>query len=506
MSGLRALNGRAGAGVSALALFALVCLFVSTYAQAFAPVGYGVARQLAPGLLRTLATATETSASIVGSRAALRVTTTTGANIGGMGASVVLSREAPRSSIAKALAGLAGAAGVASVLDDALDSVDCDLGLSGFRCAGVTPRTNTIVRMWSHATCANADPLASGFVFPSRAAALANLEATCSNPGAGLRREFRVSAIGGGLMDEGNFEFRVVNISSGASDPWQLRGYTSREENQLACRAGQEPSRFEANGCRSADVQSWPEVSPAAVEARLASRDSWLSIPLARALGQAGAEIPDAEAPTRVESAPSPIALPYTRRSWTLDDGSVVSEELRPEYITTPDGDLIRWRLVENRTVAPPGSVVPGRAPDRQEVIAPGAAPGVTPGEVLPGGGAAPAPAEQEDIECGLPGRPPCKIDETGTPTAFSPLPDPDTWVPQVIPALQNPDIAEVTWSWAFTLPSTCSAMNVDLVLIQVDLDLCRYQPMIHEIMSLIWIATGIWFAVSMVGRTLTST
>lgn len=117
------------------------------------------------------------------------------------------------------------------------------------------------------------------------------------------------------------------------------------------------------------------------------------------------------------------------------------------------------------------------------------------------------APTEPaEDLECGLPGYPPCKIDETGTETSV------------------EPDLTEITasgdaltgaidelagrngpsWTFTFALPSNCSVINAgDFAGVPLTIDVCRFQPDIHAIMSVVWALATVWFAIGMVGRTL---
>lgn len=112
-----------------------------------------------------------------------------------------------------------------------------------------------------------------------------------------------------------------------------------------------------------------------------------------------------------------------------------------------------------------------------------------------------------EDLECGLPGYPPCKIDEQGTPPPEDPFEDPDEWFDPIRGVFDNPPTADTSWSWSFSLPSSCSVLTVGTFAGHtVTLDLCQWQPMIHSIVSMVWLIAGIWLGVGMVGRTLGGT
>lgn len=118
-----------------------------------------------------------------------------------------------------------------------------------------------------------------------------------------------------------------------------------------------------------------------------------------------------------------------------------------------------------------------------------------------------PAPTEKEDLECGLPDTPPCRIDETGTPEAdpaktqeeidslFGPIKSCLQNIESCLPSLPN-------LSWTFALPTGCAPLSFDtMVGPVVSIDMCSYQDMIHDIMSMLWAAAGVFGAVAMVSR-----
>lgn len=118
-----------------------------------------------------------------------------------------------------------------------------------------------------------------------------------------------------------------------------------------------------------------------------------------------------------------------------------------------------------------------------------------------------PVPDKVEIITCGLPGKPKCLIDETGTPESAEPQVQPskgalDSAVDKsrsAIDAVQS--IPAPSWSFSFRLPSGCTPFVTGLK--GVVLDVCQYQPVIHDLMSMIWAAATAFALIGMVGRTI---
>jgi len=114
-------------------------------------------------------------------------------------------------------------------------------------------------------------------------------------------------------------------------------------------------------------------------------------------------------------------------------------------------------------------------------------------------------PQEIEIITCGLPGTPPCKIDEGGTPnSADIDTAEVDEAKGQAIGKINDlSGLQAPAWTWSFELPSGCSPVTVGpFAGRSVVVDLCEYQGMIHDLAALIWAAFTIWACVGMVGRT----
>lgn len=115
---------------------------------------------------------------------------------------------------------------------------------------------------------------------------------------------------------------------------------------------------------------------------------------------------------------------------------------------------------------------------------------------------------EPKEIEtCGLPGKPACKIDETGTPEPKEQTAQKDTddAIKPLDDFLKNPKAAlpELpTINWAFTLPSGCSPIALPAFdpWLQ-EIDVCRFQPIFHDIMGFIWVMGGIFGAIGIFWR-----
>jgi len=107
---------------------------------------------------------------------------------------------------------------------------------------------------------------------------------------------------------------------------------------------------------------------------------------------------------------------------------------------------------------------------------------------------------QQEDLECGLPDTPPCKIDERGTPQP--PKDDGENVFKQAIPNCLKtdwktcfPHLPDINWS--FTLPSACGPIPVPFAKYGFsEVNICPWQPMIHDIMSMLWAAAGLFGAI----------
>lgn len=118
-----------------------------------------------------------------------------------------------------------------------------------------------------------------------------------------------------------------------------------------------------------------------------------------------------------------------------------------------------------------------------------------------PGGGTTETTAPKEIKVCGVPGNPPCKIDETGTPTEIA---DP---TPKIKDALRDPTAVAKdpegffpkmpSLNWSFQLPTGCSAVPLPAFApFFTSVDLCPFVPVFHDLMSVVWLVGGIFGAI----------
>lgn len=110
-------------------------------------------------------------------------------------------------------------------------------------------------------------------------------------------------------------------------------------------------------------------------------------------------------------------------------------------------------------------------------------------------------------MPCGVPGTPPCAVavDETGMPTADSLQTDGpkeaeedyETWIEGIAAANPFPDI-----SWDFELPTACGVIPTPGLSPWIEsIDVCQFQPMFHEIMTVVWMLGGLFGAISLFMR-----
>lgn len=173
------------------------------------------------------------------------------------------------------------------------------------------------------------------------------------------------------------------------------------------------------------------------------------------------------------------------RETTNKPDGTTTTKDTRYDFSPTADG--YQWTPTTIVKDWPAGSTP------------------TAPGTVTGGTSTTGTAPKDDPITCGLPNTPACKIDETGTPTSGN-------ISKAEVDASKQSGLDKITslgqvqapqWTWSFSLPSNCSAIQVGPFLSQtVTVDLCAYQPMIHDLVSLIWAAFTAWALVGMVGRT----
>lgn len=177
-------------------------------------------------------------------------------------------------------------------------------------------------------------------------------------------------------------------------------------------------------------------------------------------------------------------------------NGSTTTTDRRYRFTTpasSPDPlPKIEWRNEDTTITWPPGTPpVPYEPVD------------VPPTEHPPGTVVTTTTATPPDVfGCGLPNTPPCKIDETGTPVPpedkaeadvesvfrglFDCISDPASCVPEL------PDI-----NWSFSLPSYCGPIPTPAFApVMATVDICGFQDVFHDLMSMLWVLAGIVGAV----------
>lgn len=111
-------------------------------------------------------------------------------------------------------------------------------------------------------------------------------------------------------------------------------------------------------------------------------------------------------------------------------------------------------------------------------------------------------PGEDGTAVCGAAPLPPCavKVDESGTPaeaTAEGRFSQANTDLGKVQTDAQGAfgDIEDITlpsWTWTFAFPTGCTPLVLP-AFDDFEIDVCQFQPIIHDLMSVIWVIAGIW-------------
>lgn len=440
----------------------------------------GATTILAPAMRAMLARATEAAVSAVGTTA-VRATVAQTAPIAGMGVGVAVSRTIGWDKLLTAglAAGVTVAGGVA-----VMDRNGIAITTAGVKMdPGVAPTLTSTTCYWLGGLAPDGGcyTIAEGIeIMKVHTAGYAGCGSynTCS--------PVTVEVLWSGTAIGFRGTWTVLNCSGACTSTLTRTYYPPGTKQAAQCPAGRDFAGWDPTKCET-DPATWPVVAPGvAVDRLLGNVTPGEMVPLAKDYGDAGVPIPDADAPVTTEG-PATVQLPSTTTTTTAPDGTVTQKVVQPVANVTYQGDTITWNITNTTTTT---------------VTVPGQAPQVTVETETPtAGGADPLPVEQEDRECGLPGTPKCMIDETGTPTTFEELPDPDA---VLAPLLELPDVADVAWTWSFSLPSSCSVLNVGTFAGKtVTLDLCQWQPMVHSIVGMVWMMLTAFGCIALVGRTL---
>lgn len=261
---------------------------------------------------------------------------------------------------------------------------------------------------------------------------------------------------------------------------------------------------------------AWTPATELQVEDRIRTRSNRNNAPLAvGALEAAGIPVDTEPDRTTVDV---PGSVHQDRGTTTNPDGSTIVRDryndftpipstpgYRPEVPGSGEAPGYSWVPRDVTQTYPPGAQplppTPTPAPGNPAppVTTP---PGATPPTIIVN----PPPVEIET--CGLPGKPPCKIDETGTPTA----PGADTSASDQardsltgqVEALGN--LQAPAWSWSFALPSSCAPISLGEGFARWGIgqvDICPWQDRFHDLMSMVWAIATVWLSIGMVGSAL---
>jgi hypothetical protein len=195
----------------------------------------------------------------------------------------------------------------------------------------------------------------------------------------------------------------------------------------------------------------------------------------------------------------------FSGQTICVKKGETVSVVPQPKSSTAPP--------ITDHVTNPPTQSNPGTRdgetndPNVRTVI------GVGSGAMGGGDGGGGGGGGEDTITCGLPDTPACKIDEEGTPTGA----DADTAAKEGINAEAgklDSKLAEIvagtgapdrTWGFNINFPTTCVPLVITTRIWGTHvLNFCQWQPVVHDIMSLVWISTTLFLCIGMVFRAVT--
>jgi len=319
------------------------------------------------------------------------------------------------------------------------------------------------------------------------------------------------------VLSVGPFPYEVTRFQMLNPDgtPHHVRNIT-RGGPIIGCRVGV----LEGTNCVVRDVTRIAQ-TPTQVEDRLAANNR-TDTQAATALSQALA-IPQIASSLIPELKAEPLALEFPGGAQSI---ALADPEVRTQVEALPDA---RSRTTTTTTTRV-AQIEPATATQTQpavrwdqsivtRVVYKDATGAVTSDLVTHIGSAQPLPQSQPEpntqpqsiITCGLPGKPPCVISELGVP------PPVRTDVSEEVASLMSPitacvadlaaclpDLPDV--SFTIELPTTCDLIPVPGFEAFLDpIDICKHQPIFHQIMTVLWAAAGIFGAMSIVSRSSTT-
>lgn len=460
-------------GMRSLVLVLVFAVGFSSLALAVVPAAVGAHVVLAPAMRAMLARATEAAVAAVGS-SAVRASLPKVASVAGMGVGVTVSRTVSNLDLLSAAvaAGIAGAS-VYSILDTSR----CAITSGGLVCDPTTAKVPvTDIRFGC-----TINGYGSGFSYGS---ALEACNAHGSYPRTETSGNQYCSATGGyfrlrtvttliPLTAQGATTYFNQQIASsvvqgscpgqGGTQTIAAPGVFASAQQTTTQQCKLLPVAWDSERCQTPREQ-WQAKSVAEALQRVWDAGQSVNWPsVAQDIADSGVEIEDRVAPVSVEG-PATVELPSVVTTETKADGTVIQRTTQPIANVTYQGDKITWNITNNTTTV---TTVPGQAPTTETIVE----------TVAPQPGTEVEP--QEDRECGLPGTPACKIDETGTPTGQGV----ESGSVDAVGALELGQIGLMTtgqqavlpWLWALELPSgACSALTFELHGRGFSLDLCN--------------------------------
>lgn len=228
--------------------------------------------------------------------------------------------------------------------------------------------------------------------------------------------------------------------------------------------------------------------------AAIAAKSGW---PVGSAIGRVMGEDaqPELHAPTAIiasgpASSPGPVSTTSdTTNNTTNVQTTTYNHNYSGDKITTTTNVT---NITTNNTT---GAVISSTTTNSTPAITPATAP------------TAPVPPVPPVETCGLPGKPACKIDETGTaPNAGTTYDATKTAIDTAKSSAETniggaASIGAPSWSFAFQLPTGCAPYVTGIK--GVVLNVCQYQSTIHGLLSVIWAAATAFAMIGMVGRTI---
>lgn len=123
-----------------------------------------------------------------------------------------------------------------------------------------------------------------------------------------------------------------------------------------------------------------------------------------------------------------------------------------------------------------------------------------------PSGTASAPAAGTEQLNCGAPGQPKCRIDESGTGDGKGAFNEAEEKTKTTKDAIKTAidgaaNIEAPKWTFSFAFPTGCTPYTTAIR--GFVMNPCAYQSTIHDLMSMIWAAVSAFCIIGMVGRTI---